>query len=139
MAGLTLYLADTGAWHRSDHPDVSAAWRARLEADSIATTDPIRLEILYSARSLEEYDRLADRLDALHQVPCGDAAFQRALEVHRLMARRPLHHRVSIGDLLIAAVAELSGATVWHYDADYDRIAGVTSQPVQWIAPRGSL
>lgn len=139
MAELTLNLADTSAWHRSDHPEVSAAWRRRLEADSIATTDPIRLEILYSARSPEEYDRLVDRLDALRQLPCGDAAFRRALEVQRLLARRPLHHRVPVGDLLIAAAAELAGATVWHYDADYDRIAAVTSQPVEWIAPRGSL
>jgi hypothetical protein len=25
--------------------------------------------------------------------------------------------------------------TVLHYDADYDRIAEVTGQPVQWIVP----
>ncbi len=139
MADLTLFLADTSAWHRSDHPEVSALWRRHLEADAIATTDPIRLEVLYSARSPEEYHRLADRLDALRQLPCGGAAFRRALEVQRLLARRPLHHRVPVGDLLIAAAAELSGATVWHYDADYDRIASVTGQPVEWIAPRGSL
>ena len=29
--------------------------------------------------------------------------------------------------------------TVLHYDADYDRIADITNQPVRWIAPRGSL
>jgi len=46
---------------------------------------------------------------------------------------------VPVGDLLIASAAELSGATVWHYNADYDRIAGVTGQPVEWIAPSGSL
>jgi predicted nucleic acid-binding protein len=139
VAELTLLLADTSAWHRSDHPDVSPLWRRRLEADAVATTEPVRLEVLYSARSPEEYDRLVDRLDALRQVPCGDAALRRALEVQRLLARRPLHHRVPVGDLLIASAAELSGATVWHYNADYDRIAGVTGQPVEWIAPRGSL
>ena len=37
------------------------------------------------------------------------------------------------------AVALAAGATVLHYDADYDRIAEITSQPTQWIAPRGSL
>jgi len=28
---------------------------------------------------------------------------------------------------------------VWHYDEDFDRIAAITGQPVQWLAPRGSL
>jgi hypothetical protein len=51
-----------------------------------------------------------------------------------------LHHRsVKIADLIIAAAAEAAGATVLHYDADFDRIAGVTGQAVQRIAPRGSL
>jgi hypothetical protein len=31
------------------------------------------------------------------------------------------------------------GATVLHYDADYDRIAAVTDQPVGWVVPKGSL
>jgi hypothetical protein len=42
-------------------------------------------------------------------------------------------------DLLVAAVAELEGAVVWHYDEDFDRIAEVTGQPTEWVAPRGSL
>jgi hypothetical protein len=28
---------------------------------------------------------------------------------------------------------------VLHYDADYDRIAEITGQPVEWVAERGSL
>ena len=28
---------------------------------------------------------------------------------------------------------------LWHYDEDYDRIAEITGQRVEWIAPRGSL
>lgn len=42
-------------------------------------------------------------------------------------------------DLLIAACAEAAGLTVLHYDADYDRIASLTNQPVQWVVPRGSV
>ncbi len=42
-------------------------------------------------------------------------------------------------DLIIAATAEQHGVAVLHYDADYDRIAAVTWQPVEWIVPRGSL
>jgi hypothetical protein len=40
---------------------------------------------------------------------------------------------------VIAATAELNGATVLHYDADYDLIAEITGQPVEWVAEKGSL
>ena len=106
----------------------------------MAVTEPVRLEILYSARSHGEYTLMSAQLDALRQLPCTQEAFLRALDVQSMLAaRRPLHHRVSVRDLIIAAVAELAGATVWHYDADYDRIAEVTGQPVEWVAHRGSL
>jgi hypothetical protein len=48
-------------------------------------------------------------------------------------------HRVPIPDLLIAAAAEAGGLTVLHYDSDYDTIAEVTGQSVEWVVPRGSL
>jgi predicted nucleic acid-binding protein len=141
VATLTLYLADTSAWHRATHPAVAAAWVQRLATDSLATCTQVRLEILYSARSATDYDRLNAELLALHQVPCGAEQFERALDVQRKLARRGgLHHRsVKIPDLLIAATAETAAATLWHYDEDYDRIAEITGQPVEWIAPRGSL
>jgi hypothetical protein len=41
--------------------------------------------------------------------------------------------------LVIAACAEAAAAVVWHYDEDYDRIARITGQAVEWIAPRGTL
>lgn len=141
MAAVTLYLADTSAWHRAMHPAVTAVWEQRLATDSIATCTQVRLEILYSARSAADYDRLGAELLALHQLPCGAEQFERALEVQRRLARRGgLHHRsVKIPDLLIAATAEAAAAMLWHYDEDYDRIAEITGQPVEWIAPRGSL
>ena len=141
MAALTLYLADTSAWHRATHPGVAAAWEARLAADAIATCADVRLEILYSARSAKDYDRLKEELLALRQLPCGAEQIDRALDVQRALARRGgLHHRsVKIPDLLIAASAEAAGAVVWHYDEDYDRIAKITGQPVEWIVPRGTL
>jgi predicted nucleic acid-binding protein len=63
----------------------------------------------------------------------------RALEVHREFARTSQHRNFRLPDLVIAATAELSGATVLHYDEDYDRIAKVTGQPVEWVASKGSL
>ncbi len=136
-----MLLADTSAWHRSANPQISEVWRRELEADRVAITAPVRLEVLYSARSAEEYAERSLELDALHQVTCGEEAFARALDVQRMLGeRRALHHRsVKIVDLLVAAAAELAGVVVWHYDEDYDRIAEITGQSTTWIAERGSL
>jgi predicted nucleic acid-binding protein len=67
--------------------------------------------------------------------------FERALEVQsRLAKQAALHHRsVKIADLIIAASAEVAEAVLWHYDEDFDRIAAVTRQATEWLAPRGSL
>jgi predicted nucleic acid-binding protein len=46
---------------------------------------------------------------------------------------------VGFPDLLVAAVAEREHVTVLHYDGDYDLIAQVTSQPVQWVVPRETV
>jgi predicted nucleic acid-binding protein len=136
-----LFLVDTSAWHRSGHDAVADAWAERLGADELVICPQVRLEILYSARSAGDYEAIASELDALRQIGNGDAAFTRALEVQRTLAHfAGLHHRsVKIADLVIAASGELAGATVWHYDEDFDRIAAITGQRCQWIAPRGSL
>lgn len=46
---------------------------------------------------------------------------------------------VGFPDLLIAAVAEREQVTILHYDSDYDLVAEVTSQPMQWVVPRGTV
>ena len=38
-----------------------------------------------------------------------------------------------IDDLIIAAAAEQAGLTVLHYDDDFDLIAEVTGQPMEWV------
>lgn len=136
-----ILLVDTSAWHRSSHESVAETWSDHLVADELAICQQVRLEILYSSRSADDYDGISSELDGLRQIPTGDTAFERALDVQRSLAHvAGLHHRsVKIADLLIAASAELAGVTVWHYDEDFDRIATITGQPCQWIAPRGSL
>jgi predicted nucleic acid-binding protein len=54
------------------------------------------------------------------------------------LATRSQHRKFPLPDLTIAATAEQHGATVLHYDADFDRIAAVTGQPAEWVADRGS-
>jgi predicted nucleic acid-binding protein len=138
---VTLRCVDTSAWHHSTKHEVAKRWRVALEADELGICEQVRLEILYSARSAADYDALADELGALRPIPITTATFERALDVQRQLAHvGELHHRsVKIADLVIAAAAEAADAVVWHYDADYDRIAAATGQPTEWIARRGSL
>ena len=116
-------------------------WRRHLEADALGVCAQVRLEILWSARSGRDYDALAEELTALRVIGSDASTFERALEVQRRLAHvGGLHHRsVKIADLIIAAAAEAADATVLHYDGDFDRVAEVTGQAVEWIAPRGSL
>lgn len=138
---MTFFCVDTSAWHHATDPRVVREWVRLLEGDRLGICDQVRLEILYSARSAEDYDALAEELSALRVVATDASTHERALEVQRRLAHvGGLHHRsVKIADLVIAAAAEAAAATVLHYDADFDRIAEITGQSVQWIAPRGSL
>lgn len=63
---MTLYSVDTSAWHWSTNSNVAQRWRTLLDEDSIALCDQVRLEILYSARSSDDYKHMANELDGLY-------------------------------------------------------------------------
>jgi predicted nucleic acid-binding protein len=136
-------LADTSAWvwTRSVGAELRAAFDEDVVEGQIAICDMVRLELLHSTRNATEFTSLRSDLDALSNCPIGIEQWARALEVYELLARQGgLHHRaVRHPDLLIAAAAEAAGIPVLHYDEDYDRIAKITGQHVEWLAPRGTL
>ena len=62
-----------------------------------------------------------------------------ALDVQGALWRGGQIRAVGFPDLLIAAVAERERVAVLHYDGGYDLIAQITSRPVQWVVPRGTV
>lgn len=137
-------LADTSAWWVADREPTRAVredFDRRLVTGELATCDMVRFELLHSARNGREMAELVAELAVVPDCQIGKAEWRRALWVYqRLGDQGGAHHRaVGYPDLLIAAAAESAGATVLHYDEDFDRIAAVTGQPTRWIAPRGSL
>lgn len=72
-------------------------------------------------------------------VAMGQTVLDRAVEVQDVLADRSQQRSAKIADLLIAAAAEAAGLVVLHYDRDFDLIADVTGQPVEWIMPAGSI
>jgi predicted nucleic acid-binding protein len=133
------YLIDKSALARMPLEPVRERLAPILEGGLAATCAIIDLEILYSARNHEEHDKLRRRRAlAYESVSVTEDVLQRAIAVQGALARRG-QHRVPIPDLIIAATAEAAGLTVLHYDADYDLIAEVTRQRVEWVVPRGSV
>jgi predicted nucleic acid-binding protein len=139
--GGATFIADASAWTRAHRESVEDEWTSALSAGQIATCPIVTLELLRSTRDGEEFDRRADELDQLRDVPITRSVTNAARHAYRRLAHvSPLHHRaVKLPDLLIAAAAEGAGVGVLHYDEDFDRLAAVMSFESRWIAPRGSL
>ncbi|MGE5830735.1 MAG: PIN domain-containing protein [Micromonosporaceae bacterium] len=136
-----VYLVDKSALARvSRHPEVQAALERLDENGVLATTAVIDLEVGYSARTLAEFDSVANDRAALYQdLPMTLAVTDRARQVQRELVRTGRHRGPGVSDLLIAATAELYGATVVHYSRDFDTVAAITTQAAEWIVPAGSV
>ncbi len=134
------FLADKSALaRRQTRADVREALDPLLLEGEIATCGIVDLEMLYSATSPSTYKALAAALRGMPRVALDETAVERALEVQAKLAQRSQHRAVPLPDLLVAACAETAGLAVVHYDADFEQIAEITEQPVQWIVPRGSV
>lgn len=134
------FLVETSAWNRSNATaELSSCWTDLAASGRVALCPPVRLELLFSARGPADYAAFADELDGLPSCPLSRRAVDRAERVQALLAARSQHRGPNPVDLLVAAIAEVEGLTVVHYDRHFDAIARVTGQPTEWIAPRGTL
>lgn len=134
-----LYMADKSALGRIERPTVGAVLQPLFIRDAIATCALVDLEVQFSARSPTGYERLRADQRTLRRLPISEQICERALEVQRILARTSRHRGASIPDLIIAACAEVHGATLLHYDSDFDLIAEITEQPAVWVVPRGTV
>jgi predicted nucleic acid-binding protein len=132
------HILDTSVLTRLQQRAIRTAIEPRAQRGELARAGISDLEMGYSARDGGEWDKLAERLVAFELVETTAEHVRRARQVQRLLAERHQRGR-KIPDLLVAAAAETSGLSVLHYDADFDRIAAVTSQPTEWVVPAGSV
>lgn len=136
----TLYLADTSTYVLRERFDaVRRRTDPLLLAGRLAACQMAALEMLNNAPDPRQYEALWSVLHSQRWIDVDTRVMNRAMDVHRTLAKRSQHRHFALPDLIIAAAAELNGATVLHYDQDYDRIAAVTGQPVEWVVPRESL
>ena len=133
------YVADKSALARLTRATVEQRLAPLLLAGDIASCGVIDLELFYSARSHADFVQLRMDRRALPTVEMHQQDFDRAIAVMELLSRRGKHRGPSIPDLLVSAVAERAGLCVIHYDRDFDLIASVTGQDVEWVVPAGSV
>ena len=140
MAAVASYLADTSALARLRHHPVAVVLGPLIEAGLVATCGVIEFELRWATRGGKELDDLrADRDLGYEWLPTRDEDWRQALDVQAALWRRGQVRAVGLPDLLIAAVAERERVTVLHYDSDFDLIAEVTGQAMQWVVPRGTV
>jgi hypothetical protein len=97
------------------------------------------LEYFNNAPDPGGYEVLWQALHGQRWLDVTPDVMDRALAVHRKLAANSQHRNFTLPDLIIAATAEVHGATVLHYDSDYDRIAEVTGQSTEWVCAKGSV
>lgn len=116
------------------------SWRLRplLEAGLLATCAAVDLEILFSARSLADYEVTLERRRSLDEAPITPEVTALAVSLQHELARQG-QHRLPIPDLLISAAAKVAGLAVLHYDADFERLAAIGGAPHEWVVARGSI
>lgn len=137
-----MILVDTSAWiellRATGHP-AHVTLRYHLERrSSIATTEPIIMELLAGTRTSTERARLRARLTALPRLTVrGLADFEFAADLYRLCRGRGATVR-KLMDCLIAAIAIRDTATLLHNDRDYDLLAKHTrlrTEPYRTLRP----
>jgi predicted nucleic acid-binding protein len=135
---VSTHLAETSVLTRLSVAAVRGALQPFIDAVALARCTLTDLELGFSASSASDWDKLQSVLTTLTPVEVTPAVISRAKNVQRLLAAGGFKGR-KVPGLIIAAAAELADLTVLHYDHDFELIASVTSQPHEWIVPRGSI
>lgn len=142
MSGLAsrLYVADTSVWERRRNHVVREALQAAIREELVLGTPIVAMEMAFGARDLDELEGFESRYALLQEARIDRGVVEAARGAQReLAAAGPLHHRVPVTDLLIAAAAASRGVGVLHCDRHFDRLASVLGFESRWIAEPGAL
>lgn len=113
---MALILLDKSAWVRGG--------AGLVDHGELCLCSITRLEILYSARSAEDFLTLREDLDAYRDLRIDAATMAAAESAQRELAASG-RHRVALPDLLIGACAQQHGADVLHVDRHFDLLATI--------------
>ncbi|MEV4069470.1 PIN domain-containing protein [Nonomuraea fuscirosea] len=135
-----MYLLDKSALARIRASEVIAkALQPLYAARAVATCSVVDLEVFYSARDYGHYQRMVHAQRQCILLPVDQEVQTRAMVVQRQLVEISQHRGIGPDELLIAACAEVHGATILHYGHAFDIISEVTGQPSLWVVPPGSV
>jgi predicted nucleic acid-binding protein len=138
--GMTRYLADKSALARLHLPAVREELEPLMTRGLVGICGVTELEMLYSARNIQERARMKEQLEAsLDQVDTPEDIWRQAAEIQEVLTEQAQHRSVSIPGLIVAATARARGLEILHYDRDFDTIARFTDQSTRWIVPPGTV
>ena len=128
-----LFLIDTSAWLFALKKDFIPAVKNRisdlLNENTVITTGIIKLELLGGTRTKKEFHRLKTRLDALDTISTDTTLWNGACDLAFSMRRKGI--TIPYTDMIIAAAALITGATVLHADTHFDMISEKSSLKVE--------
>ena len=129
-----MILADTSAWVEYDRATGSPVDERMAEliasGSSLAVTEPVMMEVLARARTVDREDDLRRLLLSVTLLPVEPVAdFDAAARIYRRCQESGVTPR-GLLDCLIAAVGWRHGASLLAHDVDLDRVAGVVGLPL---------
>ena len=124
-----LVLIDTSAWilalRKSPVLVVRDEVDHLLAENRVAIVPMIWLELLGGTKSLNEFNRLKSRLDALHRIPANEANWEAAAQLSFKLRQ---HGKViPYTDILIGSAAILANCLLLHADRHFDLMTEDTS------------
>lgn len=121
-----LVLADSSAWieffRRTGSP-LALAMRHRLDADEVATTDLIIMEVLAGANDESQLVKARRAVDGCRYLPQRRRADATAAAAIYRQCRRAGETPRQLADCLVAAIALRNRLPVLQRDRDYDVIS----------------
>jgi predicted nucleic acid-binding protein len=136
---MATHLIDKSAWARMHHDAVAEKWHGEMASGRIAVTGIGMLEVLVSSTSGRDFADGRFEMSAMPRVAVTEQIIDRAIDVQGEMVGRGTHRAPSAADLILAACAEANGLSVLHYDRDFELIADVTGQLMEWVVPAGTI
>lgn len=138
--GVTRYLVDKSALARLHVPAVRDALTPVLDRGLGSICGVTELEMLFSARNIDERHRIKRQLEAsLSSVDTPENVWKLASDLQEALTENGQHRSASIADLVIAVTAGRHRLTILHYDRDFDTIATITKQQAKWVVPAGAV
>jgi predicted nucleic acid-binding protein len=134
-----LVLIDTSVWilalRKSPSPLVKDEVEHLLAENRVAIVPLIRLELLGGTKSVNDFNRLKSRLDALHQIPANEANWELATQLSFKL--RQQGKVIPYTDILIGAAGIITSCLLLHADRHFDLMAEDTDLKVRSLISIG--